>query len=70
MTQTLTAHRGAGDLDPTLVADDTLVTDILIFTAIALPIPGGAKNSLTEQTILLRPQPSIVDRLRLGNLTV
>ncbi len=70
MAEAFTTYGRTGDLYPALVADDPFITDVLVFTAVALPISGGAENSLTEQTIFLRSQPAIVDRLRLGDLTI
>src|SRR5207244_8874267 len=64
----LTAHLGAGDLHATLVADDPLVADALVRPAVALPVLGGADDALVEETVILRLERAVVDRLRLGDL--
>ena len=66
----LAADGGAGDFDAALVADDALVADVLVFTAVALPVLGGAKDGLAEEAVFFGPQAAIVDRLRLGDLAV
>src|SRR5439155_9590188 len=64
----LAAHLGTGDLHSTLVADDPLVADALVLPAVALPVLGGTKDALVEETVLLRLERAVVDRLRLGDL--
>ena len=64
----LAAHLGAGDLHATLVADDPLVADPLVLAAVALPVLGGPEDALVEETVLLRLERAVVDRLRLGDL--
>src|SRR5690606_8804230 len=50
----LTAHLGAGDLNATTLADDAAVTDALVLAAGALPVTGGAKDLLAEESVLFR----------------
>ena len=66
---TLTAHLLLGNLNTATVADNTLVTDALILAAGTLIVLCGTKDALTEQTVTLRLVGTIVDGLRLGNLT-
>ena len=65
----LAADLAAGDLDATLVADDALVADPLVLAAVALPVLGGTEDALVEETVLLRLEGAVVDRLRLGDLS-
>ena len=41
----LTTNDGTGHFDAALVADDTVVTDALVFAAIAFPVLGRTKRS-------------------------
>src|SRR3990170_550311 len=66
----LTPHLGAGHLHAALVADDALVAHPLVLAAIALEVLGGTKDLLAEQAVFLGFQGPVVDRLRLGDLTV
>ena len=70
MTHALTADRGLCDLDTASVADNTLITYLLILTAMALPVLGWSKNAFAEKTVLLRLEGTIVDGLRLFDFTV
>ena len=51
----LSADCRAGHFNPTLLAGDTLETDVFILTAVALPVLGGAKDGFAEETVFLRP---------------
>ncbi len=64
------AHRGTGHFDAALVADDAPVTNTLVFTTVALVITAGAEDGFTEKTIFLWTQTTVVDGLRLGDLSV
>ena len=70
MSHTLTTHGGLCDLDAASVTDNTLITYLLILTAVALPILGWSKNAFAEKTVLLRLEGTIVDGLRLLDFTV
>ncbi len=48
VTHTLTANRGAGNFDTTLIADNTFVTNSLVLTAVTFPVLGWSKNTLVE----------------------
>ena len=69
VTRTLTTYLLLGYLYTTTVADDTLITDALVLTAGTLIILGRTEDALAELTIALRLICTIVDGLRLGNLT-
>ena len=66
----LAAHLGAGDLHAAAVADLALIADLLVLTAVALPVLGGPEDALAEQTVPLRLQGAVVDGLRLFHLAV
>jgi hypothetical protein len=66
----LAPHRRAGDLNAALVANDALITDVLVLAAVTLPVLGRTENGLAEQTILLRPQAPVVDGFWLEYFTV
>src|ERR1700752_5404413 len=48
MTHALTADSRARYFHTALIANDSFITGVLIFTAITLPVTLGAKNSFTE----------------------
>ena len=64
VSHALTAHGRTGHLDVALVADDALVANLLVFTAVALIILGRAKDCFVEQTIAFGAQPPVVDGFR------
>src|SRR6058998_3254162 len=66
----LAAHLGPRHLDAALVADDALVAVALVLAAVAFPVPGGAEDALAEQTVALRAERAVVDRLGLRDLAV
>src|SRR5581483_1777644 len=68
MAHALTANLGARDLNTTALAHDPLVTDTLVFAAVALPVLGGAEDALAEEPVLLGLERAVVDRLGLGHL--
>src|SRR5487761_443257 len=70
MPHALAAHLGASYLDTTLIADDALETDALVFAARAFPVLRRTKDALAEQAVLLRAQGAIVDGLRLRHLAI
>src|SRR5439155_615686 len=55
-------------LDATALADDPLVADALVLAAVALPVLRRTKDALAEETVALRLERAVVDRLRLGHL--
>src|SRR4029077_8787792 len=64
----LAAGLGARGRHAAALADDALVTDALVLTAVALPVLGRTKDALAEQAVLLGLERPVVDRLRLGPL--
>ena len=70
MAHTLAAHLGARHFNAAAVADLTLVADLLILTAVALPVLSGPKYPLAEQTVPLGLQGPVIDGLRLFDLAV
>ena len=57
-------------LNAAVVANDVLVTDALVFSAVALPVLHGTEDALAEQTIAFWFVGAIVYGLRLENLAV
>src|SRR4030095_5923961 len=51
-----------------VLADDALVADALVLAAIALPVLRRTEDALAEETVTLRLERAVVDRLRLGDL--
>ena len=70
MTHALAADSSTSDLDAALIADDPSASNLLVLTAIALPILSGAKDGLTEQTVFFRPEAPVVYGLRLRHFAV
>ena len=70
VTRTLTTNLLLCNLYTASVADDSLITDTLVLAAGALIVLGRTKNALAEETITLRLICSIINGLRLSNLTI
>ena len=70
VTHALAANLFGRDLDAALLTDLALVADALVFAAEAFPVLRRPENALTEQTVLLCLQRSVVNRFGLRNLTV
>ena len=64
------AHLRACDFDATTLTDDALEADALVLTAVALPVAGGTEDLFAEETVFLRLECAVVDRLRLLDLAV
>ena len=64
MAHALTAHFRLGDFNAAAVADDTLVLDAFVLSAVALPVTGGSEDAFAEQTALLGFQTAVVDCFR------
>jgi hypothetical protein len=64
----LAAHLLARHLDAAALADDPLVADALVLAAVALPVLRRTEDALAEETVALRLERAVVDRLRLGYL--
>src|SRR5699024_9680940 len=59
-----------GDLEAAVLTVLALITDTLIFAAVALPVLGGSKDALAEQAVPLGLQGAVVDGLGLLHLAV
>jgi hypothetical protein len=68
VTHALAAHLLARDFDTAALADDALVADALVLAAVALPVLRRTEDALAEQTVTLRLERAVVDRLRLRYL--
>ena len=66
----LAAHAGTGNFHAALVANDALVAVALVLAAIALIVFRRAENTFAEETVALRLERAVVDRLRLGYFAV
>ena len=54
MSDTLSTNAGLGYLYAASVADDTFISDFLIFTAVTFPVFGWSENSFAVKTVALR----------------
>ena len=70
VTKTLASHLCLSHLDAALVADHAAVLHAFILAAQTLPVRDWPKNTGAEQSIALRFERAIVNRLRLGYFTV
>jgi hypothetical protein len=70
VTHALTTNGGLGYLYATTLTNNSLEADSLVLSTRAFPVLGRTEDLLTEQTVLLRLQGSVVDGLRLLNFTV
>ena len=68
VSHTLATYLLFRNFNATTVADNALVTNTLVFTAMALVILNRTEDALAEQTIALRLVRTIVNRFRLQNL--
>ncbi len=66
----LAADLGPRDLHAAALADFALIADALVFSAVALPVLGGAEDALAEQAVAFRLERAVVDGLRLFDLAV
>ena len=69
MSHTFTAYFLFCNFYTTTVADDTFITDTLIFTAMAFVILNRTKNALAEQTIAFGFVRTVIYGFRLQNFT-
>ncbi len=70
VAQALAAHLGLRDFDAALVADHAAVLHALVLAAEALPVGDRAEDLRAEQAVAFGLERAVVDRLRLGHLTV
>ena len=52
MTHTVSSYAGLSNLNTTFIADNTLVLNLLILTAVALPVLARTKYSFAEKSVL------------------
>ena len=60
----------SGDLDAASFTNDAFVFNLLIASASALPVLDRAEDTLTEKTVTLRLERTVVNRFRLLDLTM
>ena len=70
MPHALAAHFCARDFHAALFADNTLVTDTLIFAAMTFPVLRGSENLFAEQAVAFGLLRAVVDRFGLRHLAV
>ncbi|MPN14454.1 hypothetical protein SDC9_161781 [bioreactor metagenome] len=70
MAHALAANLGSCYLDAAAVAYLTLVSYLLVFSAVALPVLRGAEYLLAEKSVALGFERTVIYRLRLFNLAV
>ena len=68
--EALAAHLGLDDLDAALLADDAAVLHALVLAAVALVVLHRSEDLRAEETVTLRLERPVVDRLGLLHLTV
>ena len=54
MTHTLSTNVSLSNLNTTLITDYTLITNLLVLTAMTFPVLTRSKNLLTEETVFFR----------------
>ena len=69
MTHALTTNGALGYLNTTALTNNALEANALVLSTRTLPVLSWTKDLLAEQTVLLRLEGSVVDGLRLLNLT-
>ena len=70
MPASLTAYFFLGYFYTTTIADDTFVTNTLVFSASTFVIFCRTKNLFTKETVSLGFIRTIIDGFRLGDLTI
>ena len=75
ITHTLTTNAGLRNFYAATVTDKSLITDLLVLSAMTFPVLCGSEDLLAEQTVALGLQRSVVDGFRLlyfviGNVTL
>ena len=70
VSHTVAADLALGHFHAALVADDALVSDALIFSAMAFPVLGRSENPFAEQTADFRLLGAVVDGFGLGYFAV
>src|SRR4029434_870721 len=70
MSEAPASHLRLRHLDAALVADDAAVLHALVLAAQALPVGNRPEDLRAEQTVALRLERAVVDRLRLRHFAV
>jgi hypothetical protein len=70
VTHTLASDLLLRHLHTAVVADDVLVTDSLVLTAVALPVLHGTEDALAEQTIAFGFISTVVNGFGFQDLSV
>ena len=70
VTHAVTANFGVGDFDTASFAGDAAMAHAFVLAAIAFPVLGWSKNALAKETVFLRLERTVVDRLGLGHFAV
>src|SRR5918994_890744 len=70
MAHALAPHAAERHFDRALLADDALVLHALVLAAQAFVVLDRPEDAGAEQTVTLRLEGSVVDRLRLFDLAV
>ncbi len=68
--ETLPAHLGLDDLDAALLADHAAMLHALVLAAITLVVLDRPEDLRAEETVALRLESPVIDRLRLLHLTM
>ena len=70
MSHALTADGRFCNFNAAAVADNALITDLLVLAAVAFPVLGRSENTLAEQAVFFRLQRTVVDGLRFFDLSM
>ena len=70
MSHSFTTHFSLGNFNAAAVADNALITDFFILSAMALPVLGRSENTLAEKTVPFRLEGSVIYCFGLLDLTV
>ena len=70
VSHTLSSYFSLGDFYTAAVADDTLVSDLLIFTTMTFPVLYRSEYLLAVKAVCLWFESPVVDRFRFCDFTV
>ena len=70
VAHSLSANLAASDFDATALANDSLVLNLLVAAASALPVLYWTKDALTEETVPLWLKRAVIDGLRFLDLAM
>ena len=70
MSHTLTTYAGFGYFNAAAVADNALIADFFVLSAVAFPVLARSEDPLAEQAVFFRFQGSIVNGFRLFYLAM